>query len=113
MKDKSTSDKKRVVILGGGHAGFRAAKRLLDLRKPSDNLEVVIASSETSEVYHGLMPQIVGGKVQARNILVPLRSSLPGIVFYNLEVERIDIENRKVYLDPVEEHRKIEIPWDF
>jgi len=113
MKDKSTSDKKRVVILGGGHAGFRAAKRLLDLRKPSDNLEIVVVSSETSEVYHGLMPQIVGGKVQARNILVPLRNFLPGIVFYNYEVERIDLGNRKVYLDPVTERAKIEISWDY
>ena len=113
MGSGSTGDKKRVLILGGGHAGFRAAKRLLDLRKPSDNLEIVVASSETSEVYHGLMPQIVGGKIQARNILVPLRTFLPGIVFYNYEVERIDLENRKVYLDPVGECAKIEISWDY
>ena len=59
------------------------------------------------------MPQIVGGKVQARNILVPLRNFLPGIIFYNYEVERIDLENRKVYLDPVVEGRKIEISWDY
>jgi len=113
MGVRNGSDKKRVVIVGGGHAGFRAAKRLLDLRKPSDNLEIVVASRETSEVYHGLMPQIVGGKVQARNILVPLRNYLPGMVFYNYEVERIDLANRKVYLDPVAERAKIEIAYDY
>ncbi|MEO8304960.1 MAG: FAD-dependent oxidoreductase [Betaproteobacteria bacterium] len=113
MRVEKSGNKKRVVIVGGGHAGFRAAKRLLDLRKPSDDLEVVVASRETSEVYHGLMPQIVGGKIQARNILVPLRNYLPGIVFYNYEVESIDLENRKVYLDPVAERAKIEIPYDY
>ena len=107
------TEKKRVVILGGGHAGFRAAKRLLQLRKPSDNLEVVVVSSETSEVYHGLMPQIVGGKVQARHVLVPLRGFLPGIVFYNYDVEKIDLENRKVYLDPVAERSKIVLAYDY
>ncbi len=106
-------NRKRVVILGGGHAGFRAAKQLVALRKPSDNLEIIVASCETSEVYHGLMPQIVGGKVQARNILVPLRHFLPGIIFYNYEVESIDVANRKVYLNPVAERAKIEIQYDY
>jgi len=110
---QETCIRKRVVILGGGHAGFRAAKRLLALRKPSDNLEIIVASSETSEVYHGLMPQIVGGKVQARNILVPLRHFLPGIIFYNYEVESIDVESRKVYLNPVAERAKIGIQYDY
>lgn len=109
----SRGDKKRAVVLGGGHAGYRAARRLLDLRKPSDNLEIVVVSAETSEVYHGLMPQIVGGKIHARHILVPLRQYLPGVVFYNYEVEKIDLVNRKVYLDPAAERAKIEIAYDY
>jgi NADH dehydrogenase len=108
-----SEEKKRVVILGGGHAGFRAAQRLLKRRRASDNLEIVVVSAETAEVYHGLMPQIVGGKIQARNLLVPLRNFLQGIVFYNHEVERIDIDQRKVYLDPAEERDLIEIPFDY
>src|SRR5258708_1427627 len=113
MDVETKGNKTRVVVVGGGHAGFHAARRMLDLRKPSDNLEIIVASSETSEVYHGMMPQIVGGRVQARNLLVPLRNYLPGVAFYHYEVERIDLKNRKVYLDPVAERAKIEISYDF
>ena len=113
MDVKNRGEKTRVVIVGGGHAGFRAAKKLLDLRKPSDNLEIILACGETSLVYHGMMPQIVGGGIQARNILMPLRAHLPGIVFYHYEVERIDLKNRKVYLDPVAERAKIELSYDY
>ena len=108
-----SSSRKRVVVLGGGHAGFRVARRLLKLSRPSDNLEIVVVSAETSEVYHGLMPQVVGGQVEARHLLVPLRQYLKGAVFYNYEVERIDLGNRTVVLDPEAEGRKLEISWDY
>jgi len=108
-----SGQRKRAVVLGSGHAGFRAAKRLLALRKPEDNLEVIVVSAETSEVYHGLMPQIVGGQVQARHLLVPLRQYLKGVIFYNYDVERIDLQNRKVILDPAAEGANIEIAYDF
>lgn len=113
MDVKQKGDQTRVVIVGGGHAGFHAARRMLALRKPSDNLDIVVASIETSEVYHGMMPQIVGGRVQARNLLVPLRNYLPGVTFYHYEVERIDLANRKVYLDPVAEREKVELSYDY
>lgn len=113
MGVENSGEKTRVVVVGGGHAGFHAARRMLDLRRPSDNLEIVVVSSETSEVYHGMMPQIVGGRVQARNLLVPLRNYLPGVAFYHYEVERIDLTNRKVYLDPVAERAKIELAYDY
>jgi NADH dehydrogenase len=106
-------DRTRVVVVGGGHAGFHVARRLLQLRKPGDSLEIVVASSETSEVYHGLMPQIVGGRVQARNVLVPLRNHLRGVILYHYDVERIDLANRKVYLDPVAERPRIELSYDY
>jgi NADH dehydrogenase len=109
----SPNAKKRAVVLGGGHAGYRAARQLIDLRRPSDNLEVVMVSTETSEVYHGLMPQIVGGKIEAHHILIPLRHFLPGVVFYNHEVENIDLIRRKVYLEPEEEKPKIEIDYNY
>jgi NADH dehydrogenase len=108
----SKRGKRTALILGGGHAGFRAARRLLDLRTPSDNLEVIVVSAETSEVLHGLMPQIVGGKVEARHLLIPLREFLEGIVFYNCAVERIDLANRKAILD-AGERAKIEITYDY
>src|ERR1700722_7908843 len=113
MKQTPESGKKRDVVLGGGHAGYRVARRLIALRKPSDNLEIVMVSAETSEVYHGLMPQIVGGKIEARHVLVPLRHFPPGVVFYNQPVNTIDLAGRKVYLDPVEERAKIEIAYDY
>jgi NADH dehydrogenase len=113
MDVKTKGDRTRVVVVGGGHAGFHAARRMLALRKPSDNLEIVVASTETSEVYHGMMPQIVGGRVQARNLLVPLRNYLPGVTFYHYEVERIDLQNKKVYLDPVAERAKVELSYDY
>ena len=108
-----TRRRKRAVIVGGGHAGHRAARRLLRSRRSSDDLEVVVVSAETSEVYHGLMPQIVGGKVQARHLLVPLRHYLAGVIFYNYEVEKIDLGNRKIILDPAAERAKIEIAYDY
>ena len=111
--DAKKGERKRVVIVGGGHAGFHAARRMLKRRKASDDFDIVVASSETSEVYHGVMPQVVGGRVQARNLLVPLRNYLPGVTFYHYEVERIDLENRKVYLDPVGERPKVELSYDY
>ncbi len=109
----STSANKRVLILGGGHAGFHAAKRLLKLRKPDDHLEIVLVNSDNAEVYHGLMPQIVGGKIEPRHALVALRHILPEVKLYACEVERIDLEGRQVFLNPGEERQRIALSYDY
>src|SRR2546421_12519719 len=82
----------RVLIAGGGHAGVRAAQRLLDGRRPADRLEVAMASPENVELWHGLMPQVLSGTLQPQHVMVPLREVVPGLALYNYEVRELDLD---------------------
>ncbi len=105
--------KRRVVVLGGGRAGVQAARRLLKLRTPQDQIEVVMVNHDNVEVWHGFMPQIVGGRVEPRHALMSLRSSLPGVTLYIYEVSRIDLEHRQVILDSGDEQEQIVLAYDY
>ena len=103
---------RRVVILGGGHAGVRCAQRLAKRRRPSDNIEIVLVSHENTEVWHGLMPQILSGVLQPQHVLIPLREFLPGVRVYNYDVEEADLKARRVTLSRGDEGRQIVLDYD-
>lgn len=88
---------KRVLILGGGHAGVRCARELLANRRPGE-VDITLVSRENVEVWHGLMPQIVSGVLQAQDVLIPLREILPGVNLYTREIEAVDPVNRRAVL---------------
>ena len=90
--------RRRVVILGGGHAGVRCARELLEQRRSPDELDVTLVSRENVEVWHGLMPQIVSGVLQAQHVLIPLREILQGATIYSREIESIDPVARRAVL---------------
>ena len=90
--------RKRVLILGGGHAGVRCARELIKHRRSSDEIDITLVSRENVEVWHGLMPQIVSGVLQAQHVLIPLREILPGVTIYAQEIESIDPVNRRATL---------------
>jgi NADH:ubiquinone reductase (H+-translocating) len=104
--------RRRVLILGGGHAGVRCALELSRRRRPSDSLEVVLVSSENAEVWHGLMPQILSGVLQPQDVLVPLREFLPGVTVYTYDIEEIDLSGQRVTLMRGEESRQIVLEYD-
>jgi NADH dehydrogenase len=105
--------KTRVVILGGGHGGTRAARQLLKQRTPSDNMEITLVSHENAEVWHGLMPQVVAGLIQPQYALVPLRQILPGVTLYTYEITAIDLPNRRVLLDQGDEREQLVLEYDY
>jgi NADH dehydrogenase len=91
-------NRKRVLILGGGHAGVRCARELINHRRSSDEIDITLVSRENVEVWHGLMPQIVSGVLQAQHVLIPLREILPGVTIYTREIESIDPLARRAVL---------------
>jgi len=104
---------RRVLILGGGHAGVRAARMLLKQRRPADQLDITLVSRENVEVWHGLMPQIVSGVLQAQHVLIPLREILPGVTIYTREIESIDPVNRRAVLSLGGESDEVTLEADY
>ena len=88
-----------VLILGGGHAGVRAARELIRHQRPGKRLDVALVSRVNVELWHGLMPQMLANTVQPQHVVVPLREVLPGVSIYVYEIREIDLEHRRVTID--------------
>lgn len=106
-------DRTRVLILGGGHAGVHAARRLLKARRPADRVDVALVDYQNAEVFHGLMPQMVAGGVLPQHALLPLRQILPGATLYTYAVEEIDLPNRRVLLGRGDERGRLALDYDY
>src|SRR6266566_1410247 len=79
-----------VLILGGGHAGVRAARQLIRRQRPGERLDVALVSRDNVELWHGLMPQMLANTVQPEHVVVPLREVLKGVSIYVYEIPEID-----------------------
>jgi NADH dehydrogenase len=88
-----------VVVLGGGHAGVRAAREIVRRRRPGERIDVALVSRDNVELWHGLMPQMLSNTVQPRHVLVPLREVVEGVSLYTYEIRQLDLERRTVTID--------------
>jgi NADH dehydrogenase len=104
--------KKRVLILGAGPAGIRAA---LELAKSSSDLlglEVTLVDQRDSYYMMPFVWQVVSGSIDPSHISFPLRSFLrrgraQSIIFRQSRIESIDVERKVVRTDVGE------LEWDY
>jgi NADH:ubiquinone reductase (H+-translocating) len=94
----------RAVIVGGGFAGYHAARSLA--RAMGDTAEIVLVSPTNYFLYLPLLPEVASGVLEPRRISVSLSDTLPRTVAHAQgEVDEIDLAGRSVrWMDPEGRH---------
>jgi NADH dehydrogenase len=93
------SERPRVVVVGGGFAGFHAARALG--KRLGDDAEIVLVSATDYFLYLPLLPEVAAGVLEPRRVAVPLAASLRGVDVVLGEVDEIDLDERRVgWVDP-------------
>lgn len=93
----------RIVVVGGGYAGFTAARELekrlrRELRR--GEVELVLVDPRPYMTYQPFLPEVVAGSVEARHAAVAHRSHLHRTRLVDGTVERVDHARRAVVVRP-------------
>ena len=91
--------KKRLLLLGGGHAHLHVLKSLTERYLPE--AEVTLVSTFPQQVYSGMLPGWIAGHYQLEQCTVPLRplAERADVAFIEKSARRIDFSTRTVICD--------------
>jgi NADH:ubiquinone reductase (H+-translocating) len=88
----------RVLIVGGGFAGYKAAQTLCKLTRGRDDVGVMVISRENYFTFWPMLPSVISSDVETKNVAQPLRRALIrlGASFRRAELTSVDAERRVV-----------------
>ena len=104
------SSRPSVVVVGGGFAGFFAA-RTLERLLPVGAADLTMISATDHMCYSPLLPEVAAGRLDPRRIAVPLHSGLRRARVLQATVEDVDFAGRTLTYstdcDPT-----VQLAWD-
>ncbi len=91
----------RVLILGGGFAGYTAAKSLCKRTRHRDDVGVMVISRENFFTFWPMLAGCISSDIDSNNVAQPLRRALirDGASFRRAEVEGVNLEKNCVTAD--------------
>ena len=92
---------KKIVIVGGGYAGFYAALGLERELVRSDVAEVILVDPRPYMTYQPFLPEVLAGSIEARHALLSLRKNLPRTRVISGYVVEISHADRSVMVRPL------------
>ncbi len=92
------SEKKRVLILGGGFGGLYTALHLEKTLARDSDVTVTLVNRENFFLFTPMLHEVAASDLDITHIVSPARKLLRRVDFFHGDVERIDLPNKKVYV---------------
>lgn len=92
----NTSERKRIVILGGGFGGLYAALSLDRTVARRPDVEVILIDQQNFLVFTPMLHEVAAGSLDPSSITVPMRQALRHVKLCQAEVADVDFEARTV-----------------
>jgi NADH dehydrogenase len=88
----------RVLVVGGGFAGYKAAETLCKLTRGRDDVGVMVVNRENYFTFWPMLAGVISSDVQTHNVAQPLRRALIrlGASFRRAALDSVDPEKRIV-----------------
>ncbi|HWL16548.1 MAG TPA: FAD-dependent oxidoreductase [Opitutus sp.] len=101
----------RVLVLGGGYVAIRLARRLRTAVRRGE-VELVVVDKHNFHTFHGLVPEMLVGKIQAAQIVSPARRLFSPGRFICGEIDAIDLERKTVQVSRALDGQPLQLSYD-
>ena len=97
-----STEKTRILILGGGFAGVYTARYLESMmtRAEREQIDIAIVSLENYIVFQPFLPEVISGTIETLHCITPIRRLTKFTHLHTRTIEDIDLENKTVRLSP-------------
>jgi NADH dehydrogenase len=86
----------RILILGSGFGGIEVLKNLLQEHGDDRTIQITLVSRENFILFTPMLADVATGMIENRHIITPVRSFCKSATFYQANVEKIDLDNKRV-----------------
>lgn len=107
-----TTQRKEILILGGGFAGVYTARALEKLVRPGE-ANITLVNRENYWVYQPMLSEVISGSIGVANVVSPIRRLCPRTNLVTREIEDIDLVNKVVTASPGFRPRQLKLKYDY
>lgn len=96
----SSTDRPRILVVGGGYVGLYAAQRILKKMRYGE-ATVTVVDPRSYMTYQPFLPEAAAGSISPRHVVVPLRRVLPKAEIVNGRVTSLDHDRKVALVEPL------------